>query len=71
MAKTHLSLSHRPEWKGRPRNFEAPIQHVDVFAGAGFVYALLGDIMTMPGLPTTPAGTRMDIDQQGNIVGLF
>ena len=71
MAKTHLSLSHRPEWKGRPQNFEVPIQHVDVFAGAGFVYALLGDIMTMPGLPTIPAGTRMDIDKQGNIVGLF
>lgn len=71
MAKTHLSLSHNPDWKNRPRDFEVPIQNIEAAAGAGYLYALLGDIMTMPGLPTVPGGTRVDIDENGKIIGLF
>ncbi len=71
MAKTHLSLSHDPKLKGRPSNFVVPIREVRVSAGAGFLYALCGDMMTMPGLPSVPGGTRVDIDEKGNIVGLF
>jgi formyltetrahydrofolate synthetase len=71
MAKTHLSLSHNPDWKNRPRDFEVPVQNVEAAAGAGYLYAFLGDIMTMPGLPTVPGGTRMDIDENGKIAGLF
>lgn len=70
MAKTHLSLSHDPELKGRPRDFIVPIREIKVSAGAGFLYALLGDMRTMPGLPSVPAGTRIDIDSEGKIVGL-
>ncbi|MBN1901862.1 formate--tetrahydrofolate ligase [Candidatus Sumerlaeota bacterium] len=71
MAKTHLSLSHNPEWKNKPEDFETPVQNVEAAAGAGYLYALLGDIMTMPGLPTVPAGTQVDIDEKGKIKGLF
>ncbi len=71
MAKTHLSLSHKPEWKGRPEGYKLPIREVHVSAGAGFLYALLGNIMTMPGLPSVPGGTRVDIDETGKTVGLF
>jgi formate--tetrahydrofolate ligase len=71
MAKTHLSLSHDPNMKGRPRNFTLPIRDVRLSAGAGFVYPLCGAMLTMPGLPTDPAGAHIDIDDQGNVVGLF
>jgi len=71
MAKTHLSLSHDPSLKGRPRGFRVPIRDVRASVGAGFLYPLLGDMRTMPGLPKIPAGTRVDIDEDGNIVGLF
>lgn len=71
MAKTHLSLSHNPDWKGRPEGYELSVNQVGLSAGAGFLYILLGDIMTMPGLPTTPGGTRVDIDSDGTINGLF
>jgi len=71
MAKTHLSLSHDPNLKGRPRGFRVPIRDVRASVGAGFLYPLLGDMRTMPGLPKIPAGTRVDIDEDGNIVGLF
>lgn len=71
MAKTHLSLSHNPDWKNRPRDFEVPVQNVEAAAGAGYLYALLGEIMTMPGLPTVPAGTKVDIDENAKIIGLF
>ncbi|MEK6714759.1 MAG: formate--tetrahydrofolate ligase [Candidatus Omnitrophota bacterium] len=70
MAKTHLSLSHDPELKGRPKDFVVPIREIKVSAGAGFLYALLGDMRTMPGLPSVPAGTKIDIDKDGKIVGL-
>jgi len=71
VAKTHLSLSHDPALKGRPRGFVVPVREVRLSAGAGFVYALTGEISTMPGLPSVPAGTKVDIDEQGRVVGLF
>lgn len=71
MAKTHLSLSHDPSLKGRPKNFKIPIRDVKASVGAGFLYPLLGTMMTMPGLPSIPAATKVDIDQKGNIIGLF
>jgi formyltetrahydrofolate synthetase len=71
MAKTHLSLSHDPKLKGRPTGFELPIREVRLSAGAGFIYPLVGEIRTMPGLPTVPAGANIDIDAEGNVTGLF
>jgi formate--tetrahydrofolate ligase len=71
MAKTHLSLSHDPSLKGRPTGFRVPIREVGLSAGAGFVTPLLGEMRTMPGLPSHPAGESIDIDADGNIVGLF
>jgi len=71
MAKTHLSLSHDPNLKGRPTGFRVPIREVRLSAGAGFVTPLLGEMRTMPGLPSHPAGETIDIDADGNIVGLF
>lgn len=71
MAKTHLSLSHDPNLKGRPRNFRVTVREVRASIGAGFLYPLLGEMTTMPGLPSDPAGAHMDIDENGNIVGLF
>ncbi len=71
MAKTHLSLSHDPNLKGRPKGFTVPIRDVRASVGAGFLYPLLGEMRTMPGLPKVPAGTKVDIDDDGNIVGLF
>ncbi|MRS13094.1 MAG: formate--tetrahydrofolate ligase [Actinobacteria bacterium] len=70
MAKTHLSLSHDSKLKGAPSGWRLPVRDVHVAAGAGFVYALCGDITTMPGLPGTPAGEHIDIDADGNVVGL-
>jgi formate--tetrahydrofolate ligase len=71
MAKTHLSLSHDPTLKGRPEGFTLPVREIRPSAGAGFLYPLCGEMSTMPGLPTTPAGTKVDIDKDGDIVGLF
>lgn len=71
IAKTPLSLSHDHTIKGRPENFKLPIRDVGLSAGAGFLYILSGEIMTMPGLPKIPGGTRVDIDESGKIVGLF
>jgi len=71
MAKTHLSLSHDPNLKNRPKGFRVPIRDVRASVGAGFLYPLLGEMRTMPGLPKVPAGTKVDIDENGNIVGLF
>ena len=71
MAKTHLSLSHDPNLKNRPKGFRVPIRDVRASVGAGFLYPLLGEMRTMPGLPKVPAGTKVDIDEDGNIVGLF
>ena len=71
MAKTHLSLSHDEKLKGRPRGFRVPIRDIRASVGAGFLYPLCGEMRTMPGLPSVPAGARVDIDDEGNVVGLF
>jgi formyltetrahydrofolate synthetase len=70
MAKTHLSLSHDETRQGRPRKFKIPIRDLRASVGAGFLTALCGDLRAMPALPRVPAGTRMDVDESGRIVGL-
>jgi len=71
MAKTQYSLSDNPALLGRPEGFEITVKEVRVSNGAGFIVALTGDIMTMPGLPKVPAANRIDILPNGEIVGLF
>ena len=71
MAKTHLSLSHDPNLKGVPSNFRVPVREVRASVGAGFLYPILGEMRTMPGLPSMPAATKVDIDKNGQTVGLF
>jgi formyltetrahydrofolate synthetase len=72
MAKTHLSLSHDPKLKGAPSGFRLPIRDLRVSVGAGFVYPLCGEMLTMPGLPSRPAFENVDIDvETGKIRGLF
>ncbi len=71
MAKTHLSLSHDPARVGRPRGFRVPIREVRASIGAGFLYPLLGEMRTMPGLPSEPNAWKVDLDDDGNVVGLF
>jgi len=71
MAKTHLSLSHDPNLKGRPRGFKVPVRDIRPSIGAGFLYPLCGEMSTMPGLPSEPAGNKVDIDGEGKVVGLF
>lgn len=70
MAKTHLSLSHDPNLKGRPEDFILPIRDIRVSVGAGFLYPLCGTMQTMPALPSHPRGENIDIDGKGNISGL-
>jgi len=71
MAKTHLSLSHDSNLKGRPTGFRVPVRDIRPSAGAGFLFPLLGTFSTMPGLPSKPAALKVDIDKDGKIVGLF
>ena len=71
MAKTHLSISHDPALKGAPEGYTLPVREVRASVGAGFIYPILGDMRTMPGLGTKPAFMNVDIDDEGNIVGLF
>ncbi|HCU21475.1 MAG TPA: formate--tetrahydrofolate ligase, partial [Candidatus Atribacteria bacterium] len=71
MAKTHLSLSHDPKLLGRPRGYKLPIRDIRPSIGAGFLYPLCGEMRTMPGLPSKPAGNTVDFDEDGNVVGLF
>ncbi|MDY6011852.1 formate--tetrahydrofolate ligase [Clostridium sp.] len=71
MAKTQYSLSDNPSLLGRPENFDITVKEVRISNGAGFIVVLTGDIMTMPGLPKVPAANRMDILDDGEIVGLF
>ena len=71
MAKTQYSLSDQPKKLGRPKGFKIQVRQVNLSAGAGFVVALTGDIMTMPGLPKHPAAEGIDVDDQGRITGLF
>jgi len=72
MAKTHLSLSHDPAVKGRPTGYTVPIRDIRASVGAGFLYPLLGEMSTMPGLPTRPVYYDVDLDlETGQVVGLF
>lgn len=71
MAKTQYSLSTDPGLVGRPRNFDVPLRDIKLSAGAGFVVVLTGDILTMPGLPRIPSAEQIDIDDTGEVVGLF
>jgi len=71
VAKTHLSLSHDPTLLGRPRGFRVPVREVRASVGAGFLYPLLGEMRTMPGLPSEPNAWKVDLDGDGNVVGLF
>ena len=72
MAKTHLSLSHDPKLKGAPSGFTVPVREVRASVGAGFVYPLLGEMRTMPGLGSRPAAQSVDIElETGQVIGLF
>ena len=72
MAKTHLSLSHDPALKGVPKGFRVPIRDIRASVGAGFLYPLLGEMRTMPGLPTRPVFYDVDLDlKTGKVLGLF
>lgn len=71
VAKTQNSISHDPKLVGAPSDYVFPIRDVQLYSGAGFVVALAGDIMTMPGLPKAPAALNIDIDDDGKITGLF
>ena len=71
VAKTQYSLSHDPKLKGRPLGFPFPIRELRLAAGAGFLVAYAGDVMTMPGLGRTPGYQNVDLDEEGRIVGLF
>ncbi len=71
VAKTQYSFSDDPLKLGAPENFEVTVRNLKVSAGAGFIVALTGDIMTMPGLPKVPAANNIDVDDDGNITGLF
>ncbi len=71
VAKTQYSLSDNPKLLGRPTGFDLTVREVKVSAGAGFIVVLTGEIMTMPGLPKEPAALKIDVDENGNISGLF
>ena len=71
MAKTQYSFSDDPALLGAPRGFTVTVRNLKVSAGAGFLVALTGDIMTMPGLPKVPAAEKIDVDETGKITGLF
>lgn len=72
MAKTQYSLSHDPKLKNSPEGFVVPVRDIRASVGAGFLYPLLGDILTMPGLPTRPCFYDVDIDNEtGKVMGLF
>ena len=71
IAKTQMSFSTNPNLKGAPSGHTIEITEVRLANGAGFIVALAGDIMTMPGLPPSPAAERIDIDDDGRITGLF
>ncbi|MDR1689513.1 MAG: formate--tetrahydrofolate ligase [Clostridiales bacterium] len=71
IAKTQYSLSDNPKLLGAPEGFDITVKDINISNGAGFIVALAGDIMTMPGLPKTPAACFIDVDENGNISGLF
>jgi formate--tetrahydrofolate ligase len=71
IAKTHLSISSDPSLRGDPRGWRMPVREVRAAAGAGYVYAVSGEMRTMPGLPKHPAAASIDLDEDGQVVGLF
>lgn len=71
IAKTQKSLSDNPKLLGRPKDFIITVREIEIAAGAGFLIPITGDIMRMPGLPTHPASEGMDINEDGEIIGLF
>jgi formate--tetrahydrofolate ligase len=71
IAKTHLSISSDPSLSGAPTGWRLPVREARANVGAGFVYLVSGDMRTMPGLSSSPAAERIDIDEQGNVVGLY
>ncbi len=71
MAKTQYYLSDDPKLIGKPEGFVVTVRSIKVSAGAGFLIALTGDIMTMPGLPKVPSAEHIDVDENGVISGLF
>ena len=71
IAKTQKSLSDNPKLLGRPKDFVVTVREIEIASGAGFLIPITGDIMRMPGLPSQPAAENIDIDEDGNISGLF
>jgi len=71
MAKTQYSFSTDPTQRGAPTGFDIPVREVRLSAGAGFVVAICGEIMTMPGLPRVPSAESIMLDDDGNVQGLF
>ena len=71
IAKTQYSLSHDANLKGAPTGFRLPVREVRASVGAGFIYPICGDMRTMPGLASKPAAISIDLDDDGNIVGLY
>lgn len=71
IAKTQKSLSDNPKLLGRPKDFIVTVRRIEFAAGAGFIVPITGEIMRMPGLPEIPSAENIDIDNNGNITGLF
>ena len=71
VAKTQYSLTDDQTKLGEPKDFDITVRNLKISAGAGFIVALTGEIMTMPGLPKVPAAVRIDVDETGKITGLF
>ena len=71
IAKTHLSISSDPTLHGAPTGWRLPVREVRAAAGAGFVYAVCGDMRTMPGLSSHPAVESIDLDENGEVIGLY
>jgi formate--tetrahydrofolate ligase len=71
MAKTQYSITDDPTKYGAPDGFKITVRNLKVSAGAGFIVALTGDVMTMPGLPKVPSAEKIDVDENGKISGLF
>ena len=71
MAKTQYSFTTDPNVRGAPTGHSVPVREVRLSAGAGFIVAICGEIMTMPGLPKVPSAERIDVDENGKVVGLF
>ncbi|PMU57657.1 formate--tetrahydrofolate ligase, partial [Pseudomonas sp. GP01-A3] len=70
-AKTQYSLSDQPQALGRPTGFKVEVRELKASIGAGFIVALTGNVLTMPGLPKKPAALKMDVDENGRAIGLF